>query len=111
MPLYKKNIYTQIQQDLKYLYKFVNDEEFSKFLIDLRPIASNLYIKLQDEVVDVDYSSEEVQLAYILRYFPGYTEQLYTHSMKSGINKNNFFLSYKMKLSLVYSDVVHALRL
>ena len=78
MPLYKKNIYSQIQQDLKYLYKFINDEEFSKFLIDLRPIASNLYIKLQDKVVDVDYSSEEVQLAYILRYFPGYTEQLYT---------------------------------
>lgn len=92
MPLYKKNIYTQIQQDLKYLYKFVNDEEFSKFLIDLRPIASNLYIKLQDEVVDVDYSSEEVQLSYILRYFPGYTEQLYTALYEIRRKHKQFFL-------------------
>lgn len=91
MPLYKKNIYTQIQQDLKYLYKFANDEEFSKFLIDLRPIASNLYIKLQDEVVEVDYSSEEVQLAYILRYFPGYTEQLYTALYEIRHKQKQFF--------------------
>ena len=46
-------------------------------LIKLRPVGSKLYSDLVSEKVEVDYRSEEIQIAYVLRYFPVYWEPAY----------------------------------
>jgi hypothetical protein len=75
MPIYKSNLYEQLNIDLKSTLKNMSVEEY---LFDLRPKASDLYIDLSSPSVNVDYSDHDIQIAYMLRYLPGYWEQIYT---------------------------------
>lgn len=75
MPIYKSNLYEQLIIDLKPIVRNVSIEDY---LFDLRPVASNLYKNLASPSVNIDYSDHVVQIAYMLRYLPGYWEQIYT---------------------------------
>lgn len=65
-----KKIYANLISNLE--EKIVG--ELSVYLSELRSEASNLYISLTNNKVDVDYSSHKAQIAYVIRYLPIYWE-------------------------------------
>ena len=73
MPVYNPNLYEQLIIDLKSTLKNASVEDY---LFDLRPKASDLYKALSSPSVNVDYSDHDIQIAYMLRYLPGYWEQI-----------------------------------
>ena len=77
MRIFHKNLYQQIVHDLKVLKSFEVEEQLKSYLIRLQSKATSLYQSLNNEIVEVDYSDPDIQIAYMLRYFPGYWEQLY----------------------------------
>ena len=52
------------------------DIEKISFLQSLRPFATDLWYEFQKQEVNPDYSEEEKQDCYLLRYFPPYSELL-----------------------------------
>ena len=77
MAIFKENIYEQILDDLRALNSLKNEAEFITFLEKIRDHASKIYTQIQKSVVEVDYSILRTQIAYVLRYFPGYWYQIY----------------------------------
>ena len=75
MTVYKTNLYEQLLKDLKIITRYSSLDEY---LFDLRPKASDLYVSLLSPRVEVDYTDQATQTAYMLRYLPGYWEQIYT---------------------------------
>ena len=75
--IFSNNIYNQLLVDLS-SSKSIKDIDLANYLIELRPLASKLYKSLQNDSVSVNYADEDVQIAYVLRYFPVYWEQIFS---------------------------------
>lgn len=89
--IYQKNLYDQILDDLKRHKKTDSDKEIKKFFASIQDTASELYWNLQEDKVEVDYSDIELQIAYVIRYFPGYWQQIYSSLNMIDDFQNEYF--------------------
>lgn len=86
--IYSSNIYNQLLADISRA-KSIRGSDLDNYLVNLRPTASKLYKSLLNEEVEVDYEDRDIQIAYALRYFPVYWEQIYT-ALTKVFTANNF---------------------
>jgi len=76
-PIYKKNIFEQIIADLKYSFNLKTDTDLVVFLKDLKKLFPEFHKRINQNVVDMEYSNQNIQIIYVLRYFHAYWYQLY----------------------------------
>lgn len=70
-----KNLYHYILQGLEKSPDFYNDQiSFEQDLFSLQEPAKSLWQSYRSNSVQVDYSSTEVQAAYLIRYYPHYVQ-------------------------------------
>lgn len=76
-PVYKENIFEQIIEDLKYRFKLKTETELVAFLKNLKKLFPEFHKKINQNVVDMEYSNQNIQIIYVLRYFHAYWYQIH----------------------------------
>jgi hypothetical protein len=76
-PIYKENIFEQIVADLKYRFELKTETDLVAFLKNLKKLFPEFHERINQNVVDMEYSNQNIQIIYVLRYFHAYWYQLY----------------------------------
>ncbi|MBE9011588.1 hypothetical protein IQ250_15370 [Pseudanabaenaceae cyanobacterium LEGE 13415] len=72
------HLYTDILDSLRQLSQTQNDElGFKQYLRSLQPSVKRLRKAYADRQIVVDYSSSEIQAAYLIAYYPHYAEMTF----------------------------------
>ncbi|BAU14043.1 unknown protein [Leptolyngbya sp. NIES-3755] len=72
------DLYEYILESLRKLSKTQNDEaQFNQFLRSLKPSVRSLRRAYADHQIVVDYSTPEIQAAYLIAYYPQYAEMTF----------------------------------
>ena len=85
--IYSANIYNQLLADISRV-KSIRGSNLDDYLVNFRPVATKLYKSLLNEEVEVNYEDTDIQIAYALRYFPVYWEQIFTALTKVYLAKD-----------------------